>query len=557
MVATPSPSPSPLGFCLALSAVIASLVSVLVDHPTTRAASIILLSLAALLLGYLTLNSFGANTRPSELQTEPKSQGFTASSNSEDSNSYPTDTCTVTTGVAIASQSFVEQLRRTDRFDEEQLGVVEALYESVSKYDESTDISVDMNVCKIEGYQLGEPLGRGGYGVVYEAFGGDYANTVAIKLVADAEATERFRHEMHLVQRLAHPNFVVAYSAGEIDGVLYIVMERLEGPNLQIQVKEKGPVDWEQSLGIIKQAALALTHAHSRGLIHRDVKPGNLMWDGDRIKITDLGLATLISDRARKQSSSERSIAGTPHFMAPEQARGLTHVDERSDIYSLGATWLYLVTGESRIREKKLEHALKILAQGEFQEPDISALPVEVQNVLGRMLQYDPADRFQSMEHVVDAIDSLIPSCDREEGPGGVSVLLVEDNEDDLVLTAELLRRGNNSVSLTCATTLQESITLCEEPNAFDVVLLDLQLPDSSGVSTVESLRAQLPDVPIVVLTGQSDIAVGEACVQAGADDFAYKGDLDVHRLERTIFIAISRFQKRGEDFSDNTMIQT
>ena len=134
-------------------------------------------------------------------------------------------------------------------------------------------------------------------------------------------------------------------------------------------------------------------------------------------------------------------------------------------------------------------------------------------------------------------------------------MLIIEDNSDDLFLTIELLKRINESVTIQSATTLQAGIELLRQAESVDVVLLDLNLPDSSGRETVEALRAADPDVALVVLTGQDDVMIGRECIEAGADDFACKNDLNAHILERRIFITLSRKNcESAAEFGDSRL---
>lgn len=201
---------------------------------------------------------------------------------------------------------------------------------------------------KIEGYQLREKLGQGAMGTVYKAKQVRMDRFVAIKvlqpeLAANATIKQRFLQEARASARLNHPNVITGIDAGEVDGLCYFAMEYVEGKTLQQLVKERGAMDERQALEAVLQVAKALEHAEKLSLVHRDVKPDNIMITRDRqVKLLDLGLAKV---RAAEDIGSAKGMAvGTPNYISPEQAMGRQDIDTRSDIYSLGVTLYFLLT---------------------------------------------------------------------------------------------------------------------------------------------------------------------------------------------------------------------
>lgn len=461
-----------------------------------------------------------------------------------------------------ASESILERLRRTEQFSEEQLELIQA---ELTRFFDGEQLSSGgwLNLQSSNGLQIGDYvieslLGEGGAGNVFRARSSvDASPCVAIKLIKNAKANARFRREMELVQRLAHPNVVVAYEVGEHQSTLYIVMEELAGPDLQQFVTESGPIGWEDTIALMLDAAAGLEHAHQRGLVHRDVKPGNLMFDGNRIKVTDLGLAVLtedaedarsvdVQDSARFRTRSE-FLVGTPDFMAPEQARDLSSANVQSDIYALGASWYFLLTGQTRLTGKSIRQKVVNLIRGVGLDPLADTVaPLHVRSVCEKMLAYRPEDRYRSMSDVTAALHAIAPFEPLGDERNCIDALIVEDDHDDLQLTIEMLQRGNKAVNVKAVRTLGNAIEAYESGQRFDVVLLDLRLPDSLGVDTVTTLREHVIEVPIIVLTGQDDIAIGRACIAAGADDYACKNDLTPHLLERIIFVTLSRYSRKA-----------
>jgi eukaryotic-like serine/threonine-protein kinase len=201
---------------------------------------------------------------------------------------------------------------------------------------------------KIEGYQLQEKLGQGAMGTVYKARQVRMDRWVAIKvlqpeLAANSTIKQRFLQEARASARLNHPNVITGIDAGEVEGLCYFAMEYVEGKTLQQLVKERGAMDERQALEAILQVAKALEHAEKLSLVHRDVKPDNIMITRDRqVKLLDLGLAKV---RAAEDIGSAKGMAvGTPNYISPEQAMGRQDIDTRSDIYSLGVTLYFLLT---------------------------------------------------------------------------------------------------------------------------------------------------------------------------------------------------------------------
>ena len=460
--------------------------------------------------------------------------------------------------------SIVERLRQTNEFTARQLDQV---YRELSRFFEAEDFSLD-EACggvkvigsRVGDFQIESLLGEGGAGHVFRARSlVDPTSCVALKLIKQVRSSSRFRREMELVQRLAHPNVVIAYEVGEQGDMLFIAMEELSGPDLHQHVAQLGPLDWRETISYMIDAASGLEHAHQRGLIHRDVKPGNLVLDAGRVKIADLGLAVLteeyedafleIGESSQPQPrfhTQEEMLCGTADFMAPEQARSLDSASIQSDIYGLGATWFYLMTGTSRVTGRRMRDKVVNLIRGVGLKPlpETVATPA-VRSVCEKMFAYRPDDRYRSMTEVKLALQTLAPDSPSSGPKSCINVMIVEDDQDDLVLTVEMLQRGNKAVNVVAFNKLSDAIAIPGNTPKLDLVLLDLQLPDSQGVNTVSSARARFPDVPVIVLTGQEDVTVGKACIAAGADDFACKNDLTPHLLERIIFVTLSRHSRR------------
>jgi hypothetical protein len=262
-------------------------------------------------------------------------------------------------------------------------------------------------------YQVLDKLGAGGMGTVFLARDTKLDRAVAVKMlpsgsVNDSEAVARFQREARALARLAHPGIIQAYDNGADGNQHFLVMEFIEGHSLARELADKGRISPTRTAGYGHQAALALNHAHQHGLIHRDVKPSNLLLAPDgRVKLLDLGLARFLQDQVGDASlTREGAGMGTPDYAAPEQFRDARKADPRSDVYSLGCTLYHLIAGcvpfpGSSLSEKVKAHETNDPPPLEEVCPDI---PVGLSLAVQRAMAKRPADRFQSMAELAEAL---------------------------------------------------------------------------------------------------------------------------------------------------------
>lgn len=287
-----------------------------------------------------------------------------------------------------------------DRIDS--LKRMDWLLKPVEDEDESADRPASFGE-----YTILETLGAGGMGQVFKALHRRMDRTVALKVlpiarVRNADALARFQQEVRSAARLHHPNIAAAYDAGEHDGSPFLVMEYVEGTDLFRHVQEHGPLPVEKAVDFVLQAARGLEYAHAQGVIHRDVKPGNLLLGVDgTVKVGDLGLACF------RAAGTEQAVAGTVDFLAPEQTVEPTQADERSDVYSLGCTFFFLLTGKplhegKTVIQKVLAHRERAIPSLRRLRPDV---PATLDAVFRRMVARKVEDRFQSMAEVVQALE--------------------------------------------------------------------------------------------------------------------------------------------------------
>ncbi|MGH7579646.1 MAG: protein kinase domain-containing protein, partial [Gemmatimonadales bacterium] len=266
-------------------------------------------------------------------------------------------------------------------------------------------------------YDIQELLGSGGMGVVYRAFDREVGEAVAIKALRpelggmDPTLLERFRQELRLARRITHRNVVRTYDLGEVDGVYYITMELVRGTTVATLIREAGRLDVPATLTIGKQVCRALEVAHEEGVVHRDVKPQNLLVDpAGFLKVMDFGIARLAEQRAEPGQGLTAAgvVVGTPQYMAPEQLFGQT-VDGRADLYATGAVLFECVTGRPVFEAPSL---VALLARHlEDLPPDPRTLnpqvPESLAIVINRALARKPDDRWQSAAEFLRALEGV------------------------------------------------------------------------------------------------------------------------------------------------------
>jgi eukaryotic-like serine/threonine-protein kinase len=277
---------------------------------------------------------------------------------------------------------------------------------------------------KYKGFQLAsylilDQIGTGGMGQVYLAEHMHMRRLVALKVLPpysfdDAVARERFFREARAAGTLDHPNIVRVFDLCQEGKLLFLVMEYVEGVSLQHVVSRFGPLPVETACHYARQVAFGLQHAYELGFVHRDIKPANLLVDGvGLVKILDLGLVRSEADRnsGLTRQLDNKSILGTADYVAPEQAVDSSQVDIRADLYSLGASLYFMLSGrplfpEGRTAQKLVWQQIKDPVPVDRLRPEVSP---ELSAVVHRMLQKKPADRFQTPLEVFEVLGPFVP----------------------------------------------------------------------------------------------------------------------------------------------------
>jgi response regulator RpfG family c-di-GMP phosphodiesterase/serine/threonine protein kinase len=443
-------------------------------------------------------------------------------------------------------------------------------------------------------YRIVSWLGSGGMGVVYKAEHIHMKRPVAIKVMvseADANAVflERFRSEMQALATLHHPNIVLAFDAGEVavpgtahEVLRYLVMEYAHGKNLEQLVVEEGALPISVACDYIRQAASGLRHAYEHGLVHRDIKPSNLLVEGaspdadgsssnGRIKILDFGLARM----CRRRYTEAHVVLGTVDYMAPEQARDARSVDIRADIYGLGGTLYWLLTGQRPFPgnrsplEELLARQHETPALPRSLRPDI---PVELEAIVCQMMARDPNDRFPTPLAVVAALNDFLESNPAasagqaqtwREGSsrtvGGAAPGSPADTIPGTHLRRVLVVSPRGVCRAACRGALKPNgIAFGEVPRGADaraalerfpaeVVLIDSQLDEGTGLDLCRQLRTDAPSPNLKLIILAADVAAEKEATDSEllCDDVVPRASVG-HKLLRRVRMLLR--MKDGED---------
>ncbi len=335
--------------------------------------------------------------------------------------------------IAVANH-FIDLVRRSQLVEDDQLGrfVTELSRDHGGKLPESDetiaavlvkqDLLTQWQADKLlagkhKGFILGKykllsHIGKGGMSQVYLAEHMLMKRKVAIKVlpanrVEDTTYLERFRIEARAAGKLDDPNIVRTYDIDQDGKTHYLVMEFVDGKDMHILVKDSGPLSYNKAADYIAQVARGLHHAHEMGLIHRDIKPANCLVDKKgTVKLLDMGLARLVGDEASLTLDNNENVLGTADYLAPEQALNSHTADQRADIYSLGCTLYYLLTGhppfpEGTISERLLKHQVEQAPSIFMDRPEA---PPTLVNICTRMMAKKPADRYQTAGDVAQRL---------------------------------------------------------------------------------------------------------------------------------------------------------
>ena len=417
-------------------------------------------------------------------------------------------------------------------------------------------------------YRILDRLGAGGMAVVFRAEHVEMRHTVALKVLPlssgqDERLQSRFTAEMRIVARLRHPNIVGALDAGRVhsDGpdatvLWYLVMEYVPGIDLEMYVNKHGPLSLMSACNLMYQTAAALGEINKYRLVHRDVKPSNIMVTPEhQAKLLDFGLSRQLDTRVTQSGT----LLGTIDYMAPEQARDASSVDIRADIYSLGATLFWCLTG-------KVPHQ-GLSANGDmfqrFTLPPPSArrlvadLPPEIDGVIAKLMALKPDERISTPQEAMSALlPFLKPSAVELPGifqdaplsahsaagkacPAGQRHrILIVDDEDGIRQFCRIVLQGDGR-QCEVAPNAEAALAMIQK-TPYDLILSDVCMPGMTGIEFTRKLRAS-PSVPhqkIIMFSGSATSDELAQMLQAGADDFLVK-PLSIVTLQGRVHAAL------------------
>jgi response regulator RpfG family c-di-GMP phosphodiesterase len=394
-------------------------------------------------------------------------------------------------------------------------------------------------------YRVLDRLGAGGMGVVFLAEHIRLRSLVAIKVLPlssdhDSRLLHRFFAEMRAVAHLKHPNIVGAMDAGEVEGrdgepaLHYFVMEYVPGQDLDEAVRQHGPFAPPKACDVISQIAAALGEAHKFQLVHRDIKPSNIrMTTAGHAKLLDFGLVRGVSGRMTEPGA----VLGTLEYLAPEQALDASAVDIRADIFSLGGTLFWCLTGTHPFPSSG-RMTQDLLARLDQDPPSARkirpSLPADVDRIIARMMARDPNDRYDSPEAVKDALRAFLhepavlarpgTSLSKlaslgEERPATHKVLLVDDSPTSRAYCSAILKE--EGIACDEAASAEEAWTLVQQ-QPYDLVVTDWVMPGMDGLELCRQLRehSPWPNLQIMVFSAALDDDQVAQALAAGANDY-------------------------------------
>lgn len=323
-------------------------------------------------------------------------------------------------GLATAEevQLCFEQLRQKEELKEKSITAVLISNQFITNRQADRvrgEAEAQKSTQQIPGYKIRRKLGAGAMASVFLGRQLSLDRSVAIKVLPKKFSTnvqfiERFYKEGQAAARLNHPNIVQAFDVGQAGEFHYFVMEYVDGKTVYDVIRKQGKFSEKDATSIIRQMALALQHAHERGLIHRDVKPKNIMLTKDGVpKLADMGLARAVSDKEAAEAEKGRAF-GTPYYISPEQIRGKIDIGPQADIYALGATFYHMATGQVPFDGNDPTSVMHKHLKGELVPPDHinPKLSAGVSEVIEMMMARDRSHRYRNCEEVLSDLEEVL-----------------------------------------------------------------------------------------------------------------------------------------------------
>ncbi|MBV9196773.1 MAG: protein kinase [Solirubrobacterales bacterium] len=396
------------------------------------------------------------------------------------------------------------------------------------------------------GCQIEAIAGRGGMGLVYRARQRRPERTVALKVIvpelaADPGFRTRFEQESTAAAQIEHPNVVPVYAVGEEDGLLYLTMRFVDGVDLGALRAQQGRLEPSRAIHLVAQAADALDAAHARGLVHRDVKPGNILVAArDHVYLTDFGLTKRTADTQRMTKTG--MFIGSLDYIAPEQIEG-RGVDARADVYSLGCVLFELLSGS--VPFPRDSDVAKIFAHVYEPPPHLEGVPEPLARAVARAMAKRPEDRFPSAGEFASAALARIeappaaqaPTTEAEAGPGDdtvaptrrtppgrqqVTVVVVDDHPFFRDGVRRALERSGRMTVVAEAANGREALETIRRERPM-VALVDYEMPEMDGISLVHAVVSERLSTRVLLLSAIVESGTVFRAVEEGAAGYLSK----------------------------------
>ncbi len=422
-------------------------------------------------------------------------------------------------------------------------------------------------------YELVQQIGRGAMGFIWEAVDQHLRRRVAVKLMtpdhmASNMARIRFDREAKAIAQLKNPHVVQIHDYGiEADGSPFIVMELLEGEDLDARLERDGRLPLGVVATIVKQAALGLMSAHSKGIVHRDFKPANIYLSqgetGEVVKILDFGVVAMLaetnidSDEDGMGQTAAGTIVGTPLYMSPEQIRGGI-IDHRSDLWSLAVVAYRALTGVNPFAGQWLGMLMVRICTDPFTAPSqvMPGLSPEVDKFFEQALAKDPDKRFRNAREFVNAFTALTEHRER----GKARILVVDDEPDVELLVKQRFRQQikKSVYDFVFASDGLNALDKLRAHNDIDVIMTDINMPGMDGLTFLSHIGEVNPHARTIVVSAYGDMGNIRTAMNRGAFDFVVK-PIDFKDLEVTIektFKHVTELKKNAQSSEENNLLR-
>lgn len=405
-------------------------------------------------------------------------------------------------------------------------------------------------------FKIEKKLGQGGMGAVYLAHQENLDRMVALKVMAPAVAArpgfvERFYREARAMAKLDHPNVVRGFDVGEANGQHYVAMELIDGKSMQDWLNQLKQLDVGDAIHVTIKAADALQHAHDMGLIHRDIKPDNMLVTSKGVvKVSDLGLAKQVDeDNSMTQSGTG---LGTPYYMPPEQARNAKHVDHRSDIYALGSTLYHFLTGKYPFQGESTLELILAKEKGTFTPANRvnRNVPERLALMIDKCLAKDPKHRYQSCTDLIRDLESLglaSPSLSFIPGAAGNSAAQLGQKSRPAGAATAPVVSAPPARTASAQSAAASSAAAGARPAPTGDGVWYVRYPDDAG--KVKEAKLTAAQLLTIIKSGQLDLRAKAAKVKGGD----YQPLAQYPEFEPAVRARITKQQaeKKGEKFKD------